>query len=56
MKLNELNMDWSDKNRDHFDEYLAVYKEHAANGGNSVLPLSYVTKDGQALGKWCSMI
>lgn len=56
MKLNELNMDWSDKNRDHFDEYLAVYKEHAANGGNSVLPLSYVTKDGLALGKWCSMI
>ncbi len=56
MKLNELHMDWSDKNRDHFEEYLAAYKKHAENGGNSVLPLSYVTKDGLGLGKWCSMI
>ena len=34
MKLNELNMDWSDRTRDHFDEYLAAYKEHAKNVDN----------------------
>lgn len=55
-KLNELHMDWSDRSRDHFEEYLVAYKKHAENGGNSILPLSYVTEDGLKLGKWCSVV
>ena len=36
--------------------YLAVYKKYRSEGGDRIVPYSYVTEDGVHLGSWCSQI
>ncbi len=45
-----------DKNMEHFKEYLTVYKKYRSEGGDRIVPYSYITEDGVHLGSWCSQI
>lgn len=50
--LDSLKMVWTDKKADSLERHLEAYKKYIAEGGERVIPSTYVTEDGVKLGAW----